>query len=47
MIVPDLAAVALPIPGIKLLSFIARTNPERAFKRRPRIVSVMPGISII
>jgi len=47
MIVLDLAIVAGPIPREKLVSFIARTYPCRAFKRRPRIVSVMPGVSIV
>ena len=47
MIVLLLAAVALPIPGVKMVSFIARAYPCRTLIGRPRIVSVMPGITIV
>jgi len=47
MIVPFLAAVALPITGIKLVPFVARTYPRRAFKGRPRVISIVPSITIV
>jgi len=47
MIVPNLAAVARPIPLVELLPFIARSYPRRALIRRPGVVSGMPNITIV
>jgi len=47
MIVLELPVVAGPVTRVKLLSFIARTDPLSSFKRRPRIVSVMPRIPVV
>jgi hypothetical protein len=47
MIVPDLAAVARPIPCIKLLPFITGTYPRRALIGRSRVVSGVPNITVV
>ena len=44
MIVFELAAVSVPIPGKELRSIVTRPNPASAFIRRPRPVSLMPTI---
>jgi len=46
VIVLRLAAVGLPIPLIVLLRFIARADPNRSLIRRPRVVSVVPDVTI-
>ena len=47
MIMLELAAVALPIPVVELLPFIARAYPRGAVVGRPSVVSTVPNITIV